>query len=423
MYLKPSSFYFLILFLVYINPANGQETTPNNAIENPIKSIKKQQIDRDKIAIARVREEIVDYLKLKDSVQIEVLFKNLKNYDDSLTMAMSYTERLLLEIYTNDFKSFIENLKDIKELQNTKFNYNEKIKPPKDELYETLLSKIFQKAELKFEAINEAKLNDENMFFAQLGVRYVLNEIESDKITQWEAEKFQDSLNKYSEEFMKLYPTSRFKSFISEYMHYKLKPNVFGWGLDLSTGYGGFYGDVSNYISNFGILGLGLDFYLNKVYLTARYGISLGSQIKKPIIEDNFVWKKDAGLLIIYPELGLGYKVVENRSLNIIPYAAYSLIAISNTGSKQKDPNYESKGFEIAPLIGGGVNIDIKFKQPIQSRNQYTGALTKPSESYNMLRIRPIFYYSLDNNYKGGMFAIHIAYAGSIKSLKRQILK
>lgn len=365
--------------------------------------LKRQNIKRKKEKIAVLRSDLIDFIKSGDKESVGKLFFEVKKYDDSLQMALYIKERYLLQVYTNDYLNFIEDLKESQTLWETKFNYTTKIKPPKDELFETLLADFDKTPVQKLSDIDNAILNDENLFFTKLGIQFLMFDIYKNTIPEDSLELFQDNINTICEKFVNLYPTSRFNDFIANEIHYKTKLSNFGWGMELVGTGGGMYGNLENILRPYGGAGLGLQFLYKKLFFIARYDVGFGGGLVG-----------GRNLNYILPEIGIGYDVLKSNKIAFIPYVTYGTIAAFTS---KKDDNYS---YDVAPLLYSGIIFEIKFVSNHKaSINPFTGKMIKPQQHTNSLRIKPFVSHSFQDLHEGGTFGLTIGWAFYSKRIKQ----
>ncbi len=394
---------FLIAFAINV-------VAQTDSIKNQILNYENNETE----VISKARRLLIDRLEANDYQKVKEIKDYLKHeVDNQNYLALYIPEYWFILYWTQEFEELLDNIKQTGYQINAKqsSSMNHLIRPTQDDLFVRLKDKSGREKHILDLIIENASLTDEKREFLQLHLNYCLLGSEHQIISQ-------ETINNQSENFLLKYPSSAYNPFIKKVIIYKEKVSDFGWGYDLSIGYGGFEGGIAESFSEYFVLGMSFDFMYHNFDL--NLGFSIGSsQLKKDIEYETVVWSKEKKGDVIVPSASLGYNVLSKKRINLTPFVGVSGIYISPQWEDMQ--NYTLlENVELNSDVSWNVGISLNFYSKVFKTPRY---LKKMSLIQGVLRLKYTYfhsgfkkeYYGLD----GAMHQATIAFGGLTRRVKR----
>lgn len=146
-----------------------------------------------------------------------------------------------------------------------------------------------------------------------------------------------------------------------------------GWGFDISGGYGLFTGNLSENFQNYGTATWGIDIYYRRFLIAPR--VLMGwSSVKNDIpYNENDFWTEDSKAGLVVVNANFGYAALDSKIFKITPTVGIGIMDISPTSKDKKNhPDLKNAELKWSANFSAGVNFDIKFHNPNLKSNAKT---------------------------------------------------
>lgn len=343
-------------------------------------SIKNYEMSKSDI-ISRGRNLLLDsYVSGNvEKVNEAYLYLNNKVADQDYKAFNSF-EQIYLGTLTKNYNFSIAEILYIDSVS-TLNNSNRKttaILPNSDQLSQKLAENAFIYLPNIYKGIEQSTLKGEEKDMLKLILNDIFenhNQMGDDKINA------QKNINKQCDVFLATYPNSKYEHYVRNYIRLIVGRSNWGLGMDFSFGYAD-AGARKDYINNGFAMGIGWDTHYKKFALYTRINI-LGAKTNKDFyFGQNAVLPAGAHTTYAFPELSLGYEILNNRTITLIPFAGLGGLFCS-PAEDDIDNNPALKGNEMSAFCTEvGINCDIKF------RSSRLNPYISNEYSYNGIRLR-----------------------------------
>ncbi len=323
--------------------------------------------------IAKGRKLLMDKFLLNDKKKVAELLTYLESVEkDQNFLAFFPTERWFLYYWIERYDPLMSDLANYDEDYHR--SIDQKLGPARDSLYLKLRSGLRVQRFQIIENIQRAELSDTEKAFLILNLDYF--------ITAYAKTINRDSLNHLSNEYLTSYPQSRFENYVRKYIRFEMKNSKWGLGFEFFSGYGAFTGHLRKNFKNHVPFGVAFDVCYMNFTLFLRDYIGLGSTNDSIPFKDG-TWRKDAKASTFLPEASIGYTVVENKIIKLVPFLGIASMEISPSQSDiKKYPEYENVHLKLTTTYTFGLNLDFKIAKAKK-------VINRPNErSYWFLRLR-----------------------------------
>lgn len=365
--------------------------------------------------IQNARKLLLDTIVEGDKEEAEEIFEYLVSLEDENYESLFITEKWLFEYWTENFRLV---LIDVLEFQKIRTTYSEdesipqnvRILPEQDYLFIKLKERL-QKEQI----IIKESLNSIGMENFEKDFLYLLFE---DLLFDFQNQNFdQDSLNRYSNQYLVKYPDSPFNSFIKEFIRVEFEPSYWGFGFEFFSGYGIFTDQLQTNFANHVPIGIAFDVQYKSVVLYLRNYIGLG-RTSMPIDFGGTTWRDNAQTRIFLPEASIGYELVSTDYFKFTPFVGISATDISPTEyDLDRYEEYENVGLDFTTTYSFGLNLDIKLK------TSSSGILARNEDGSWNIRLRYSFnqpqFANSYPDFTGNFHYLTVGISGFARKLKR----
>jgi len=392
-------------FIISVTFANAQVDSIKNEILN-------YQSNETEI-ISKARRMLIDKLMIDDYQKMkEIKDFLMKEVVDQNYLALYTPEYWLILYWTQEFNELLTSIEQVGYQQDAKdiSTLNSRLKPAEDKLFEKLREKSNSSRHILDVIIENAPIKQEERDFLNLHLSYCLSDYT----------KFgnQDSLNEQSDKFLLKYPTSPYAPFVKKVIRYKEKVSDFGWGYDISLGYGGFSGGISDSFSDYFVFGMSVDLVYTDFVLNLGFSIG-GSKLKKDIDFESVIWDKEKKGDVIVPQISLGYTFFSKKRFSITPFVGVSSMYISPKWDDMRS-NTLLEDVELTSDASWNAGLSV---------NLYSKPMTTPRHLRRMNQIQGFvklkynyFYSGYEKGYfglDGAMHQVTIAFGGFSRRVRR----
>jgi len=396
---------FIIISLLLLSAFSGMAQT--DILRNEILNY----TDSNAVYIQNGRRMLIDKLISGDVNKVRQL-KNallLAENDKYLTF-YPYEVRLLL-YYLGEYDELQYYINSYDE--NTIKRLKLKIKPPADDLENTVLVTV-RKNRTNIECDILAHVNNvENRDFLKMNLHYLIAGKDYPDITR-------ESLNVDADAFLKDHPESKYVGYTRQYIRYKLVTSKWGYGFEFFSGYGLATGNLYNSFHGHVPIGIAFDVLYKNWTLYLRDYIGIGTT-HTDIAVRGTVWPNATKANTMIPEATLGYMLPLKSKFHLSPFAGVGGLLLSPTDS-QKDESYYKQVGELNNFAWiTGINMDIKL-----GKNRGINPMVSDNEAaFWFLRIR--YGYVMSNISKlypglsGSMHYLTIGIGGQGHRVKRDL--
>jgi len=396
---------FIIISLLLLSAFSGMAQT--DILRNEILNY----TDSNAVYIQNGRRMLIDKLISGDVNKVRQL-KNallLAENDKYLTF-YPYEVRLLL-YYLGEYDELQYYINSYDE--NTIKRLKLKIKPPADDLENTVLVTV-RKNRTNIECDILAHVNNvENRDFLKMNLHYLIAGKDYPDITR-------ESLNVDADAFLKDHPESKYVGYTRQYIRYKLVTSKWGYGFEFFSGYGLATGNLYNSFHGHVPIGIAFDVLYKNWTLYLRDYIGIGTT-HTDIAVHGTVWPNATKANTMIPEATLGYMLPLKSKFHLSPFAGVGGLLLSPTDS-QKDESYYKQVGELNNFAWiTGINMDIKL-----GKNRGINPMVSDNEAaFWFLRIR--YGYVMSNISKlypglsGSMHYLTIGIGGQGHRVKRDL--
>lgn len=188
-------------------------------------------------------------------------------------------------------------------------------------------------------------------------------------------------------------------------------------GGNFFLGYGIYNGNISEYFSNPYFFGLNIEFYRKNLAIQIDDYIGFGKTTQTLSFPEQKEWKENKTTLSFMIGANLGYSIIDNKNIKLVPLAGINGTILSSTFLTTSD---NSSNEPFLPYYKIGFYIDIK---PL-ALGQYV-KLNGSDVSYNTFRLSFGLNSSIGNPkypeyYKGNMFYITIGVGGLARDISKK---
>ena len=306
-------------------------------IENEIQQSKKEKIAKGR---AYLLEKFLD----RDYDKVKEIKDYLLELEDDNYCALVPMELWHVLLWTKEYEALAADMKRVDSAQMEAFS--KKVKPERDALGEQLYRRSVEDEHLLRFNLQEAQLPAEDNEFLTLFLDWDLQQNTAENQKQW---------NEKVDKFLADYPNSGYKWYAKNIIR---KPYFvdsdwsWGMGFDLCSGLS--TGTLARPL--FGI-GLNFDIAYKRLFLLLGYDImAANTRVDQPLSVGGFCPSgTHVNWMPVYANLG--FAVVDNRSLRMIPFVGVG--GILETYGTQKHPEYEELERDLF-LCQGGLAFDVK---------------------------------------------------------------
>jgi hypothetical protein len=327
--------------------------------------------------ISKGRNLIIDRLIANDLIRVKEAKDYLVNeVEDNYYLAIHPVELWLINYLVGDYEQISVSILALNE--EYKIAFQEKIKPPRDILFQKLKVQNVEVKTETFTGIENSNLSNERKDFLKMHLNYLLSD---DEYNQQE----QDKLNLLADDFLLKYENSPFQDYTRQYIRYKLVTSDWAFGFEFFTGASFYTQNLGERYSSSASFGIAFDIGYKNWMMYLRNHLGGGSTLVDiPDSDNNYVWLKGANYTMFQPELSLGYILFDGNKIRFAPFAGIASTDISPpTGQSSTNP--ELKNFELPFTYTYSVGFTIDFKL---KRLNYSLISYGQEEAFWFIRVR-----------------------------------
>ncbi len=355
--------------------------------------------------ILKGRKLTLDKFIENDKNKVSELLEYLQTQENEDYLVFYPTEKWLLYYWIKQYRKV---LKDVQDFDSTYIKkMNRQIKPQRDLLLIKIKEKLFQQRQEIKQQIFQSKLTETEKKFLALNFDYLLVSYNNKEITQ-------DTLNVFSNQYLKDYPHSNFDNYVRKYIRYEFVPSKWGLASEIFSGYGIFTDNLEKNFKNNVPFGVAFDISYKKFVLYLRDYIGFSST-KDSIQFKDGTRRKDAQVRVFLPEASLGYLIIDNRFFKVAPFVGISSTDISPTDyDKNKYPEYENIDLTYTTTYTLGLNLDFKLNFKNKKSKQPSYGFIRVRYAYN----KPQFNWKY-NGFAGDFHYLTIGIGGFSRGSKK----
>jgi hypothetical protein len=363
--------------------------------------------DADLTILTNSRKLILDGIRDDNIPKVRELLVYLDaKFDKSRVVAFWEEESWLLLYWIGDYARLLSNSKFFAPIPRA--YYADKILPPRDMFIVGLKEATNSRRDDLMGGVRESGLKSFEKEFLRVLLEYLLMD-EKDSYTT------QGKVNALATDYINTHTDSYLIPFVKNYIRFVVRPSDWGFGLDLFSGYGSFTGSLGRHFRPVIPLGIALEAQRRKAIADFRIFLGFGGKVLREFDYEGH-WKKDLALTVVYPELSLGYALVDNPAVRCFPFAGLAPMFISPPEKDREEPgnDVELNSGWTATI---GFNCDLKLGS--------AGNLTRAPNAtgYSFVRIRTGFSFpGFDKQipgFSGNLFFVQIGYGGISRKLVR----
>lgn len=346
------------------------------------KTNKRNKSDSVGVMIIKERDSLVTKLTTGDTLNEKKIFDVLKNYGSGgQHMALYPFEKWLLYYYFGDYE---EILQDVRSCDSAYYqSLKSKIYPPYDNLGSVLISVSESYMTQTLNDIDITSFSAEEKDFLKLLFRYCLSE-------NVQSVSDQDTLNKYSDVFIKQNANSEFVPFIKDNIKFKILPSNSALAFDFSIGVGNYTRSLSNSFGQNGYVTLSIEYDYRKLNFSYRLSGS-SSGVSKSFAVGNIIWPAGIHPGIGMSEFSVGYNIIDFHFIRITPFSGISKFKlVQDNKDIQTYPKLKGSKLKTWMYTIGGT-ADIKYRLHWFDK-------TLGSHNYNFGFVRIRYGYNFPSN-------------------------
>lgn len=391
----------LIVFILSIAPLISTYTQIN-ALEN-------QEINYEKGKTTYIEKgrKILTTNFIKGDIEEVKKSKNyLTNLEDDDFFSLFSGEYWLILYWTEEYKELINSIEQF-EAENME-EYELKLAPLSDNLYETLIQKTEKNKKQLLKNIDQSTLSKEEKMFLHLHLKNTMADISMQP-------KLQDEINNEARQFIADYPNSDFTNFTKQFIHYQFKASDLGLGVELFSGTGIYTGELNERYNIEVPIGISIDASYDKYNLSLRQyvGFLTSKGFEYQTNNTNFSYPADANLTNFSTEVAFSYTLLDHSTLKAAPFASVGGMSIKAPKSETEiNPNFEGANLDYTTTFGLGISLD--FKLGLDKVPEY-----QTQSSYGFVRVRYGYYMPQFTDLNGGIHTITIGIGGIMHRLSR----
>ena len=213
-----------------------------------------------------------------------------------------------------------------------------------------------------------------------------------------------DLLNTAAKNFLTKYPETLYSRYIKEQMLFITKPNGNGSNYEFFSGTALFDNKLQQHFATPVVVGVGIGFTYAKFTLDFKVLAAVSGKLKQDIPINHVTWNKKERYTFAALHINLGYPVLDNKKIKLLPFIGVSGSEISPGDKiKKAKPELEKFTYKLRLTPSAGMQLDYKLKQ----ENFGINSLLK---SETVLRFR---YSFTSNQFK----AKHPEIMGNVQSI------
>jgi hypothetical protein len=363
--------------------------------------------DADLTILTNSRMLILDGIRADDIPKVRELLVYLDaKFDKSRVVAFWEEEAWLLLYWTGDYNRLLSNAKLFAPIPRA--YYADKILPPRDMFIVGLKAATDSRRSDLLAAVRASGLKPFEKEFLRVLLEYLLMDGKDSFTTR-------EKVNALATDYIVTQPDSYLIPFVQNYIRFVVQPSDWGFGLDFFSGYGSFTGSLGRHFRPVIPLGVAFEAQRRKVIADFRIFLGFGGKVLREFDYAGH-WKKDLTLNVVYPELSLGYALIDNPAVRCYPFTGITPMFISPPEKIRKEPGNDVE-LNSGWTATVGFNCDLKFGS--------AGNLTKVPNAtgYSFVRIRTGFSFpGFDKKipgFSGNLFFVQIGYGGISRKLVR----
>lgn len=197
-----------------------------------------------------------------------------------------------------------------------------------------------------------------------------------------------------------------------------LTPSNKALGGNIFLGHGIYNSNISKYFSNPYFIGINIDIHRKNFVIQVDDYIGFGKTKQTLTFSDQKEWKENKAALTFMFGGNLGYSIIDNKHIKLVPLAGINATLLSSTFLTTSE-NSENEPF--LPYYKIGFYIDFKSIVILQNHIR----INNVDENYTSLRLSfglnsPIGNPKHSEFYKGSMFYVTIGMAGLSRQFTRK---
>jgi len=307
--------------------------------------------------IAAARKALKTSFLMDDPAAVTLWMDSLARLEDDFYTGLVWDERWLLYYWLETYGNLTDEAArfDLSARERSLW----KVQPPRDSLFETIDSALYENRYTLFTQISRSFLNEEERAFTTLQLEYLLR-LDPDK----------DAWREKLDAFMFRYPDSRFNEYLRTLRPPKITATQKHRGFQLLLQTNRWNGDIERSVRpGFGF-DFGYSFGKRRMNYLVDFGVSwqkIGHAIDEEDVDGNRVsWLKNDPASQFSLGLETGYDIKNVEKVRLWPAIGFGLSWLGPTPPSEEEdplPDYYSNFnyFSIHPRIA--FNADIKFKK------------------------------------------------------------
>ncbi|MFN4079332.1 MAG: hypothetical protein ACK4NS_00400 [Saprospiraceae bacterium] len=358
-------------------------------------------------AIAQIRAQLIDALLDDDLSASAQLSDSLFQMDDEYYASLIWDERWLLYYYLRQYAPLMEEAANADDLWFAIHEY--KSGPGPDRLFTTLDSLMLERRLAAYEDIRTAFLSEEERIFAIMLLDFMLRVDENPEERAIKAQNF-----------LKRYPQSRFKNQVERMSPVIYRPGNAAFGIQFGMGHKRWTGAADQTLNPFWGLDFGFFYWRSSVSFSAQFAVGW-SKTHRALFRNGFEWPKGSLAVLIAPEIGLGFDIVNTDKFRIYPSILGGFAYLGpQQPSEDAEPNPDYYvNFDFFRFhYGAALQADLKFKN-YRRADEYP-----PPGSYHGLTVsfgfRRMDFGVLNHALQGNMMTVSILYGFFYRSLNKK---
>lgn len=197
-----------------------------------------------------------------------------------------------------------------------------------------------------------------------------------------------------------------------------LTPSNKALGGNIFLGHGIYKSNISKYFSNPYFIGINIDIHKKNFVIQVDDYIGFGKTKQTLAFRDQKEWKENKAALTFMFGGNLGYSIIDNKHIKLVPLAGINATLLSSTFFTTSE-NSENEPF--LPYYKIGFYIDFKSIVILQNHIR----INNVDENYTSLRLSfglnsPIGNPKYSEYYKGSMFYVTIGMGGLSRQFTRK---
>ncbi|RYU78464.1 hypothetical protein [Hymenobacter persicinus] len=306
----------------------------------------------DQVRVVQVRELLLEQVQHGPVRELPRLLAYLRQTTADTTVGVRPYEEWALLAAAGDWYSVAEQVRRFSQIGTSPRQQLRYQRLPQDGLFDRTVRRVAQRQDTLRAQIRQARFLPEDSTFLQLFVTLLVPPPAGPAGSPGRQSAARNDI----QAFLTQYPATEYGSFLRQFVGPEYAPSRFSYGLDFHSGSGLLLGELPTYFRHGANMGVGFEAGWDQYQLYLRDYIGLGS-VRRPF-DYGGPWRQGLKVNYFVPEISLGYRVVDNKRLRLVPFLGLSALLVGPANTNRDDPD-NALDLSFRRPLTAGLNLDV----------------------------------------------------------------